>query len=192
VFTIPEQRQIAVAAEPDALMWALWAGKETAYKVIRKSHPDVASTPKRYEVTLSPPIPDRTSIGSVCTPRGLVAINVSFAEDHLHCIGATPSLAILEQAIWRVERFPPAENGIDQDPSIQVRAILIRGLAKLLHASPADINIRRMEDTYGWGPPIPYLNDKPTPFDLSLTHDGAFVAYALLPSPYGDFLPWPH
>ena len=192
VFTTPEQQQIAVAAEPDVLMWALWAGKETAYKIIRKSRPDVASTPRRYEVTLSPPGPGGASSGYVCTPLGPVAIRVSFAGDYLHCIGTTPLPDLLGQVIWQVERLYPAWNGTVQDPSIQVRHLLSLRLAELLRVSPIDIGIRRVEDNHGWGPPILLLKDKTAPYDLSLTHDGAFAAYALLPSPYDVFCPDDH
>ncbi|PKN60965.1 MAG: hypothetical protein CVU53_00290, partial [Deltaproteobacteria bacterium HGW-Deltaproteobacteria-11] len=54
-------------------------------------------------------------------------------------------------------------------------------LAELLHASAADIAIRRFQDNHGLGPPRPYFRGKPAPFDLSLSHDGAFVAYAMIP-----------
>ncbi len=210
-------------------MWALWAAKETAYKVARKIDPFAASTPRLYPVILSPDKQDPASTGMMCgtvmTPCGPVAVRVSGAADHLHCIGATPLSGILDHVLWDVERLTPITDGGDDaqdiglyghsgkhsdeesrisrevtrermkgvklmqqalsqtlDPSTAVRRHARLRLAALLHVSAADITIRRFQDNHGWGPPRPYFRGKPAPFDLSFSHDGAFVAYALIPA----------
>lgn len=227
MFTPPERERIAAAGDPDALMWTLWAAKETAYKVARKIDPLAASAPRLYPVVLFPgdPVPIRsgTVCGMVFSPCGPVAVRVTIATDYLHCIGATKPV-ILERVLWSVERYPPAEAGGDAasdisqtvpsetlcddhspclqgaiklrreerriaqsapfkafDPSAAVRRHARRHLAELLHVSAADIEIQRLQDNDGWGPPRPYLNGKPAPFDLSLSHDGIFIAYAITP-----------
>ncbi|PKN59834.1 MAG: hypothetical protein CVU53_06220, partial [Deltaproteobacteria bacterium HGW-Deltaproteobacteria-11] len=173
VFTLPERERIAAAGDPDAVMWALWAAKETAYKVVRKMNPLAASTPRLYPVLLSAGDHGSIRSGMVCTPHGPVCIRVSVAGEYLHCIGASPP-DILEHVLWDIKRLPPAEEGGDHDPSMAVRRLARRRLAELLHASAADITIRRFQDSHGWGPPRPYFRGKPAPFDLSFSHDGAF------------------
>lgn len=164
-------------------MWMLWAAKETAYKVIRKIDPLVVSTPRLYPVLLSPGDHGPTRSCMVYTPQCPVVIRVSVAGEYLHCIGAAPLPDILDHVLWSVDRFTPARDGGDHDPSTAVRRLAGRRLAELLHISAADIAIRRCQDGHGWGPPRPYFNGKPAPFDLSFSHDGAFVAYAMIPAP---------
>jgi hypothetical protein len=182
VFTTPEQERIAVAGDPDTVMWALWAAKETAYKVVRKLNSLAASTPRLYQVVMSPGDQGPILSGMVCTPHGPVFIRVSVAGDYLHCIGAAPLPDVLDHVLWSVDRLTPAEDGGDHDPSIEVRRHAGRRLAALLNASAADIAIRRCQENHGWGPPTPYLKGKPAPFDLSFSHDGAFVAFAMIPA----------
>jgi hypothetical protein len=182
VFTRPERERIAAAGEPDAVMWALWAAKETAYKVVRKMNPLVASTPRLYPVVMSPGDQGPTRPGMVCGPHGPVFIRVSVDAGYVHCIGSTTP-DMLDYILWSVERLSPAKEGGDHDPSMAVRRYAGRRLAALLHASAADIAIRRCQDNHGLGQPRPYLKGKPAPFDLSFSHDGAFVAYAMISSP---------
>ncbi|MDO9558649.1 MAG: 4'-phosphopantetheinyl transferase superfamily protein [Syntrophales bacterium] len=230
VFTSPEREIIAAAGDPDAMMWTLWAAKETAYKVVRKIDPLAASTPRLYPVVLSPGDHGPTRSGMVYTPQVQVVIRVSVAGEYLHCIGATTP-DILDHVLWDIERLPPSEDGGDHapdiglychpekhcgeesqlsrevtrerrkgikmtrpalsqtlDPSMAVRRHARLRLAALLHASAADITIRRFQDNHGWGPPRPYFKGKPAPFDLSFSHDGAFVAYAMIPLPVAGWM----
>jgi hypothetical protein len=161
-------------------MWALWAAKETAYKVVRKMNPLVASTPRLYPVVMSPGDQGPTRPSMVCTPHGPVVIRLSVDADYVHCIGSA-TLNMLDHILWSVERLSPAEEGGDHALSTAVRRLAGRRLAALLHVSAADIAIRRCQDNHGLGPPRPYLKGKPAPFDLSFSHDGTFVAYAMIP-----------
>jgi len=182
VFTEAERACITTAAAPDVILWALWAAEETAYKVVRKIDPSVASTPRLYPVVMSPDEHDPARFGMVYTPQGPVVIRVAIAPDHLHCIGATPLPDILDHVLWGVERLCQEEDGGDPDPSLAVRRLAGRCLAELLHASSADIAIRRCQDIHGLGAPRLYLKGKRAPFDLSFSQDGAFVAYAMIPA----------
>ena len=51
VFTQGEQEQIFGSTNPDVMLWALWAGKESAYKIVSKSYPAVPSVPRAYNVS---------------------------------------------------------------------------------------------------------------------------------------------
>lgn len=50
VFTAEERDWIAGAALPDALLWAIWAAKEAAYKAVSRDDPAVCSVPRRYKI----------------------------------------------------------------------------------------------------------------------------------------------
>ena len=52
VFTKDERNLISGASAPDQVLWSLWAGKETAYKVIQKMNPGITSAPGKYNVAL--------------------------------------------------------------------------------------------------------------------------------------------
>ena len=180
VFTSTERACIAAAAAPDVMLWALWAAKETAYKIASKVDLLAVFTPRLYPVVLSPCDDGPTRSGMVDTPQGPVAVRVSIAPDYLHCIGATPSPGILDHVLWDIERLSPAKAGGDHDPSLAVRRLAGRRLAGLLDVSVADIDIRRFQDIDKWGPPTTYVEGEPARFDLSLSHDGAFVACAVI------------
>jgi phosphopantetheine--protein transferase-like protein len=53
VFTAEERALIAGAPRPDALLWALWAAKEAAYKAVSRRHPAVCSIPRQYHVEIN-------------------------------------------------------------------------------------------------------------------------------------------
>lgn len=225
VFTPPEREVIAAGSDPDVILWALWAAKETAYKIVSKFIQLADSIPRRYPVVLFTgdhgPARSDSVCGMVFSPHGLIAIRLNIAADYLHCIGAA-SPDVLDHVLWGTDRLPPVEDGDDSapdggsrfsahsgdeshhfqalineqpeghspscearltafDPSSAVRRQARLRLAELLHAPATDIDIQRHRDIRGWGPPRPYLRGQPAPFDLSLSHDGAFVAYAMLP-----------
>jgi hypothetical protein len=181
VFTGAEQGFIAAAGDPDVLLWALWAAKETAYKIAGKINILSVFTPCHYHVILSPGDQGTTRSGMVYSPEGPVIIRLFMTPDYVHCIGATPIPGILDHVLWDIARVCPGEEGSGHDPSMAVRRLAGRRLAALLNVPEADIDIRRVMDMDKWGPPEPYLEGQSIPLDLSLSHDGAFVAYAMLP-----------
>lgn len=180
VFTSAERECISAAAAPDVMLWTLWAAKETAYKIASKADLLAVFTPRLYPVVLSPDDYEPTRSGVVYSPQGPVAIRVSITPDYLHCIGATQLSGILDHVLWDTERLSPAKEGGDPDPSAAVRRIAGRRLAALLDVPAVDIDIRRFQDMDRWTPPTTYVEGQPARFDLSLSHDGDFVAYALV------------
>lgn len=183
VFTEPERKSIARADDPDVMLWALWAAKETAYKIASKINILSVFTPRNYPVVLSPVNHGPTRSGMVHTSEGPVTVRLLIERDYLHCIGATALSGVLDHVLWDIERLSAAGRGGEHDLSAAVRQFAGKRLAVLLHVSEADIDIRRIQDMDKWGPPLPHLEGQCIPFDLSLSHDGAFVAYAMVPVP---------
>ena len=70
--------------------------------------------------------------------------------------------------------------GENVEPSLFVRECLSRRLADIYHLNFREMEIRRAKKGSELQPPYLYYENKKAPFDISLSHDGQFVAYAFL------------
>ena len=188
VFTPGEQRQIFNSAKPDAMIWAIWAGKEASYKIICKCYPAATSAPRLYEVSLDCgdicnnadefPAEGKAISGSVNTPYGQIHIRIFITHDYVHCVGATAPLESTDAVVWHVDRINPESKASPAYESLCVRETLKKHLSVYVDGSPEDIEIRREKDLHGLKPPFVYLHGRRDEIDISLSHDGAFTAYA--------------
>ncbi len=186
VFIPCEQDLISRAADQDAILWALWAGKETAYKIVKKSHPSAVSVPRQYKVSLDYAEGSDVLSGFVDTPYGRIEIKVFITSDYVHCIGSTLGLAEMDSAIWHVDRI---SSDLQPSPDCQsafVRRGLRKGLSIFCDESPDDIEIRREKTFYGLGPPFVCINGKQAAIDVSLSHDGSLAAYAFAATAFSN------
>lgn len=194
VFLPDEERQILASHEPDTMLWTLWTGKEAAYKVIRKDNPDVPSTPRLYKVSLDRidatsegvSVPDGEAFfGAVDTPVGTINLCTLVTPDYVHSIGISfPSNdALRDRVVSDVEQLCSPEQTAPADESFHVRNAAKRRLSRCLKVKCDLIEIRRTRGMRGLEPPYVYFHGQPAPIDISLSHDGAFIAYAFtLPS----------
>ncbi len=181
VFTSGERDFIFRSSNPDETLWTLWAGKEAAYKVMMKSDPRVCSIPRAYPVELNKREDLLFRDGTVKTPAGTVWIRVFREDDAVHVIGTDPCPGYPEEIVGGVASVDSLES--DADPSADrasflVRESLLRRLSEFLGRSPSEMEIRRLEEHRGLGPPRVYIQGKPSALDISMSHDGRFVAYA--------------
>lgn len=170
------------------MIWALWAGKETAYKIISKCHPSVTSVPRLYEVILDCKDILRTrrefstgesaTSGIVDTPYGHIHIRVFVTCDYVHCVGATVPLETTDAIVWHVDRIGPISEASSMNESLCVREALKKHLSAYVDESPEDIEIHREQGPHGLQPPFVYLHGRRDEIDISLSHDGVFTAYA--------------
>lgn len=181
VFTSGERDRILNASDPDETLWTLWAGKEAAYKVMMKRDPRVCSIPRAYAVVLDgcgdPPFRS----GFVATPAGTVRIRVIRKDGALHVIGMSSEPERPDDIAAGIE----AADAPDGDPppavdreSFLVRAALLRHLPDVLKGNPGELEIRRLKAGRGLGPPRLYVRGEPSDLDISMSHDGRFVAWA--------------
>ena len=188
VFTLSEQNQIFNSTKPDTIIWALWAGKETAYKIISKCHPSASSTPRLYEVLLDwkdishEPVEcfgeDWVISGTVDTPYGHIHIRIFATREYVHCVGATVPLETTDAVVWHVDRIRPVPEASPANESLCVREALKKHLSAYVDESPEGIEIRREKGSHGLQPPFVYLRGRRNDTDISLSHDGMFTAYA--------------
>lgn len=170
---------------PDTLLWALWAAKETAYKVASKIHPGVSSAPRLYRVKYDDGEAAATGTGDyvhglVSTPCGDVSIGLLFSREYVHCIGVAGPQADIRKIVWGINPLPGDGNTAAADESLFVRERAGKRLAACLATGPADIEIRRRKVSSGLAEPLVYCRGRRTAIDISLSHDGRFAAYAFL------------
>ncbi len=179
VFTPDERERITHARYPDAMLWSLWAAKEAAYKAVSKSTPGVSSAPGLYGVSYDSAMEEMIS-GAVSTPCGAVVITSFVNRDYIHCIGVAESPVGIRNVAWGVEQIT-TEGMLTADyESLRVREAAKKRLATYLHVEPTEIDVWRFPASSGLGPPLVYCRGSRAEIDITLSHDGRFVAYAFV------------
>lgn len=191
VFTSHEQEQIINDGYPDVLAWGLWAGKETAYKILCKLYCNMTSAPRRYEVSMSAAENNQNDnrafmSGIVRTPYDPVFIRIFNEGDYLHCIGVTGTDELMNSVVWGIHKAELVEGEEDkyspEAASIEIRKVATRKIALYCKEHVEDIDIFRFKGSHGLGPPKVYIKGKEAMIDISLSHDGYFLSYAFLPA----------
>ncbi|MEN6375040.1 MAG: 4'-phosphopantetheinyl transferase superfamily protein [Smithella sp.] len=165
---------------PDKVLWSLWACKETAYKAIRKSYAGLSFLPRQWSVQLNG-YDKMLTEGEVVIP-GLNTVFVRLfylPEGCVHCVGAD-NWADLDNIIWGMETLQEFTAGESIEPSLFVRECLVRKLAELYQLNSRKLEIRREKEGGELQPPQLYYENRKASCDISLSHDGKFVAYAFL------------
>jgi hypothetical protein len=166
-------------------LWALWAGKEAAYKLVKKHDPSATSVPRLYKVSLDC-VEGSVGLshgsyaltGFVDTPYGRIQIKVFITSDYVHCIGTTSTPDEMDALVWHVDRMSPDTRVSPDYESAFVRKALKLRLSTYYDESPENIEIRRVKSSYGLGPPFVCINGEAAEIDISLSHDGLIAAYA--------------
>jgi hypothetical protein len=199
ILTDTEIEQVRCSDDPDAALWSFWACKEAAYKVIQKQTSGAAFVPRRWSVNFQHPLvvgrnghpeadeeqfdqaPTEFTAGDVIIPdRKAIPVRLFSSLSYIHCVAAD-SLDALDKAIWRAVILPPEQNGIENDPSAFSRLCLARHLEVFFQEDHHHIKICRRKKDGDLLPPVAYLHDVQTDIDISLSHDGRWVAYAFIP-----------
>lgn len=189
VFTPRERRLIRAAAGRARALWALWAAKETAFKIASKRQAGLIFAHAAFEV-----YPEGRGDGAVAgrvKGAGLVVeVRWEHGVDCLHCVGIHapgPRAGRLEMlfsvaeiaAPGPLEPLSPEEQISALAPGSARARHLARGLLTRLGRPQAKI-LRRPSPS-GWGPPFVAIDGLPAPdCDVSLSHDGRFAAAAVL------------
>jgi phosphopantetheinyl transferase (holo-ACP synthase) len=186
VFLPDEEQYILADTQPEAMLWALWTGKEAAYKSIQKEWPHIPSVPRQYKVTIEreqtggPSFRpgQRTLVGTVETPQGNLKLETLITPEYVHSIATSSTFPRGNHVAWRVERMLLPDTLSPDFESLYVRSAAKRRLVQYLKGDLRDIEIRRIKYPRGLGPPSVFFQGKPSAIDISLSHDGHFAAYA--------------
>lgn len=192
VFTAFERECIVEAPDPDRALWRRWAAKESAYKVVTKL---LDSPPVFAHAAFVVDIDPDGSRGTVAYREFTVPFTLHEGSDHLHTIavhsggrskdyrvvagmeGADASPPLDELRC----RFTPAERAfIHGAPSALARLAARRDMAAALAVAQEDILILAADGPPGRVPPVVRIDGDLGRVDLSLSHDGRYVAWAFL------------
>lgn len=194
VFTAFERRCIMEAPDPDRALWRRWAAKESAYKVVTKL---LGSPPVFAHAAFAVDIDPDGSSGTVVYRELTVPITLHEGSGHLHTIAVHSGgrskdyrvVAGMEEADADGSppldalrgRFTPAERAfIHGAPSALARLAARRDLAAALAVSQDDILILAEDGPPGRVPPVVRVDGDLGRVDLSLSHDGRYVAWAFV------------
>jgi len=176
-FSTAEIAYLAAAADVHRTRWSLWAAKESAFKAARQLAPQVRFIPRDFAVRLS------GERAEVTHRLGRFDIWFDQADEWLHAVasrnGEKPGLRVSGPSSGN-------EEIVGADPSERVRKLARAALAAQLNIAPGEIRIATVEGiprvqrrvTPRRGPPE---RGESLPIDLSLSHDGRFVACAWSP-----------
>jgi phosphopantetheinyl transferase (holo-ACP synthase) len=146
-------------------LWDLFAAKEAAYKVLVK----LGGTPGFRSMYVA-------ADGSCVTWRGQpIALSLHRDDDHVHAVAWTGA----RRPFTRVARAEPGGPPEGE----QARAVLCDLVAASLGLQAAELRVVRELVPGAWdgrGPPRIERSGAPVDADVSLSHDGRFVAAAAL------------
>ena len=176
VFT-PEERDLIVgAACPDKLLWAFWAAKEAAFKIVSRDDPAACSTPRKYAIILDPLELSATCLaGRAITPRGELALRITVTDDYVHALSAATK-SDLDTVFQRVDRMD-----VGEDPGVAsdfVRRQILREIARCLDCPLEELSVGK--EPLGPGAPFVLRQEQPLAVEIRLSHDGRFAAFAFM------------
>jgi phosphopantetheinyl transferase (holo-ACP synthase) len=181
-----ERRRVVTARD----LWSLFAAKEAAYKALVKLGESPGFGHRAIRVA-----PDLASV----TWRELrLTLRVTGDRDHVHAVAWSED-AVGPAPIARVVRIEDSRHGegksgsegasegqgrgASESESERARAVLCDLVATALGCAPGELAIVRDPSPGTWdgyGPPRVLRGGSPIDADVSLSHDGAFVAAAAL------------
>lgn len=195
VFTPAERARILDAAAPTVALWKAWTAKEAAFKVASKLRSRLVFRHQAFEVLADEAPPVNGRLRAAMRARAdeahvrfedlLIRVRWDAAKDYIHCIGQ------LAGAEWELVTGV-AHDDDTLDPLLLTDAeqasvysiasararLLARQLMKRwdLHR----VEVLRLWRARGWSAPV--LSEEGrrlAGFDVSLSHDGRYVAAAL-------------
>lgn len=207
IFTDAERARIQDSPTPDLEIWKHWAIKEAAFKSVVKT---LAAAPvfrhSSYAVSWIGPTGDfpnaRGEEGSLAVVEygrlilhALVTVAAAGRGSepgfvHAVCL-STAREGCLESPhlrfdVERIVRDPRTAENSQNRPSgrerlsFAVRDAALPALARTLSVPQSSVSISRTPRNYTRAPPVVLLDGRRAPIDISLSHDGSWVAWAFL------------
>ena len=186
VFSDRELRRLGGVDELERhrLRWTLWAARESAYKYLAQREPDTPFRPAEMRVRLTGPLSGRP-VGRVEWREHAVEVQADCRPDRVHVVtlaGGVPPAC----AVWRIVEASVEDAGVGgaaTDPrsiSAATRVLAGRTVARELGLRGADVRV--VTPPAGKVDPAPHAlhGGSALPVELSLSHDGAWIACAVL------------
>ncbi|HEX9885423.1 MAG TPA: 4'-phosphopantetheinyl transferase superfamily protein [Longimicrobiales bacterium] len=190
IFTREERERIQEAGDPDHSLWVQWAAKEAAFKVVSK----VLGTPPSFRHTDFRVEFSEEGLGAVAYGELLIPFDdiPTFASDRIHVLAWSGSRSVaegeLEIGIAVLDPDEPSPEArlsererasVHSTASAWVRVHAREHAARLLGAEEGGLEIVCDPGPSGRVPPRLLAGGEPIPVDVTLSHHGRFVAWAL-------------
>jgi phosphopantetheinyl transferase (holo-ACP synthase) len=177
VFTPAERERVRAGGA--AAAWRLWAAKEAAYKALARRDPELPFAHGTFVVDVERGVVRHGAdeVRVTWGERGRAVVCVAHAGDGRERLSAVAAVLDVPEAA----RAPESER-----PSVAARWLVRRLLGERLGAAPEEIEVVREERGPGRrpGPPeVRWRGRKLDDVQISLAHDGEYVACALELSP---------
>lgn len=208
VFDADERAAIRDALDPDLELWARWAAKETGFKIISKligSPPPFVHRAFKVEWAEKPDAPDAVEdrllrVGHVTYAEYQANVRVMWGAGRVHAVGfgdpaggrrqapILPHVALLEESDspWSDPyeelrgRFTERElDAVYSKHSAAVRLGARAELARTLAVDESRIEIVCDAGPTSQRPPRVLLDGQRAEADVSLSHDGRWIAWVL-------------
>jgi phosphopantetheinyl transferase (holo-ACP synthase) len=164
VFETGELAAIRASRHVHQLRWFYWAAKESAFKLLRRTLPDLPFSPRRFVTRASGP-----RSATVEASGHVVGVHCERGPDFIHCVASYRGAAATLQAVERL-RFDAVRCEV---ASSAARSLALRSIARYLCVELADLAV----DSIG-RMPIVLRRGSRLPGTLSLSHHGRYVAFA--------------
>lgn len=177
VFTWNERARILAAGSPHRMRWALWAAKESAYKVARKLDSRVYFSPRAFTVRIpggETEGPD-PYLAEVSHAAGQFQVCLEATDEWVHAVASVTGTGVAK-ANWQLRSMgrEAARRIPGMEASARVRKLARSAIASALSAVPSDIVIAAAAKRI---PSVTWRGHR-LPVDLSFSHHGRFVACA--------------
>jgi phosphopantetheine--protein transferase-like protein len=159
-----ELERLEAAEDRGSLLWSLFAAKEAAYKAVCKLGPRPVLGHRSFLVA-----PD---LRRVEHHGRVLKLHVAVAASFVHAVVTTGD----EPALSRVSELRHGRL-----PGEGARRLLVGSAAAILGAEPKDLAVVRPHGAGSWdgrGPPVLLRDGRRCRLDVSLSHDGRYVACA--------------
>jgi len=164
VCTPGERRALNRAQEPKLYLWSLFAAKEAAFKLVVKRLGPVPFAHRSFVV--------RDDLHAVDYRGASYPLRIDVGSGWVHALAGTGA-----PVAFRVRQRSGAQS------SQAARQLLGELAAPILGCEPASLCVARAYAPEYWdalAPPVLLRSGKPARLDISLSHDGPFVAAALV------------
>ncbi len=205
VFDDDERAYIAASQVPTFSLWRLWAAKEAVFKIASKHSPGLAFSHRQFRVILDgKDVLHSPWYGEVDYAGRRFHVRWDFGARYIHCVGVDADAKIVlstaqhirisalpeDRARYAHAATPAMFFSIDEidssahhdiDESLRVRQLAMRLVARV---HEGEVEIVRERCAAGLCPPAVYAQGRLVKeLDVSLSHDGNFVAAVVSSSP---------
>lgn len=182
VFSVDEISVISKFNQPNKTIWLLWAIKEALYKACQKLSTDYIFSPQKLilpQVVLHGLSKGKQQIQFNYNGQPtLLIIDINEQLDYLHVLAILNWCDTIFPDI-RIQKIANIALDYRQQSAEAKRLVLAMSEEKGFMHAQVMRPLLVMEGYQKKGPPQLVINDKPLPVDLSISHDGRYVAVCM-------------